>query len=119
MQLTQTFPWRFIGIRPTGDIGQFTMYTNRKGSLVCFLKTRPAKPLTARQRANMRQFTAIASLWQSLSPALREAWRQASQRAGLSITQYNLFVYSNAQPDLSTLQTVQRQSGIYLGFPPK
>lgn len=119
MRLTERFPWRLIGIRPTGDVGDYTLYTNRKGKLVCFLKTRPGKPFTARQKANMRQFTAIASVWRSMSPALRLDWQRACQRAGLTITPYNLFVYANMQPDCSTLQTVQRQSGIYLGYPPK
>lgn len=119
MQLERSFPWHLIGFRPTGDVGDFTLYSNKKKAIVCFLKTHPGKPFTARQKANMRQFAAIASVWSSMSPALREAWSQACQRAGLTITPYNLFVYSNMQPDSSTLQTVQRQSGIYLGFPPK
>jgi hypothetical protein len=119
MQLTQQFPWKFLGIRPTGDAGDYTLYTNRKGKLICFLKTRPSKPLTSRQRANIRQFAAIASVWRSMSPSLREAWRQASLRSGLTITHYNLFVYANMQPNSSTLQTIERQSGIYLGYPPR
>lgn len=119
MPALTSFPWRLLGFRPTGDVGQFTLYTNRKGKLVCFLKTRPSKPLTSRQRANNRQFAAIASVWRSMSPASRQAWQQACRQAGLTITAYNLFVYSNMQPDSTTLQTIQRQSGIYLGFPPK
>ncbi len=116
MQLERAFPWKLIGFRPTGDVGKFTLYTNRKGALVCFLKTWPAKPLTSRQRANCRQFTAIASVWRSMSPELRSRWSQAAKRAGLTITPYNLFVYSQMQPDSSTLLTVQRQSGVFLGF---
>ena len=119
MLLTQQFPWRLLGFRPTGDIAQWTLYTNKKGDLVCFLKTHPGKPFTSRQRALMRQFTAIASVWRSMSPASRQAWEEATRRAGLTITAYNLFVYANMQPDCSTLQTIQRQSGIYLGFPPR
>jgi hypothetical protein len=119
MPLTTQFPWMLLGFRPTGDVGQFTMYTNRKGKLVCFLKTRPAKPFTSRQKANMRQFTAIATVWRSMAPWQRQQWRLASQRAGLSVTPYNLFVYSNMQPDSTPLLTIQRQSGIDLGFPPK
>lgn len=118
MLLTQSFPWKLIGIRPTGDLGQFTMYTNRKGSLVCFLKTRPAKPLTNRQLGNMRRFTAIGSVWRSMPPSERQAWQLAAKRAGLTITAYNLFVYSQMQPDSSTLLTVQRQSAVHLGFGP-
>jgi hypothetical protein len=116
MQINAAFPWRLIGIRPTGDVGPFTLYTNRKGKLICFLKTRPAKPLTARQRANMRKFEAIASVWRSMEPAQRADWSLAAKRAGLTITAYNLFIYSQMQPDSSTLLTVQNQSGICLGF---
>lgn len=119
MQTPEQIPWHLIGFRPTGDVGDYTLYTNRKGSLVCFLKTHPGKPFTARQRANMRQFTAIASVWRSMPESSRQAWRSACQRAGLTITAYNLFVYANMQPDSATLETVQRQSGIYLGYPPR
>jgi len=116
---TADFPWHLLGFRPTGDIGDFTLYTNRKKSIVCFPKTHPGKPFTSRQLANMRQFAAIASVWRSISSASRADWSRACQLAGLTITPYNLFVYANMQPDTSTLETVQRQSGVYLGYPPR
>jgi hypothetical protein len=115
MQINQRFPWRLIGFRPTGDVWDYTLYTNKKGSLVCYVKTRPGKPFTARQLANMRQFTAIASLWTSLSPSAKRSWVDAARKATLSITAYNLFVYANMQPDRSTIRTIQRQTGENLG----
>lgn len=82
--------------------------------MICFVKTRPAVPVTARQRANMLKFKAIASIWRALSPESRQRWRDAARLAKLTITPYNLFVYSMMQPDRSTIKTIEHQSGIDL-----
>lgn len=114
MPTLDPIPWQLLGLRTTGDIGQYTLYTNRKGSLVVFLKTRPRVPFTNRQLSNMRRFTAIAATWRAMPDAQRQKWRDATRLANLRITPYNLYVYAMMTPSENVLATISRQTGIDL-----
>jgi len=104
--------YAMLGFRPTGDLGDFTLYTNRRNKTVIFLKAPPRKPPSETQLQQRARWSVIAAGWQSLPDARRHAWLRAARAAGLSIGGYNLFVWYACNPDPAVLATICRRAGI-------
>lgn len=102
---------RFLGMRPTGDLGPLTIYTNKRNRMVAFPKAPPEKPASMFQNAQRNRFRAIGRLWQTLTKEQRDDWQTAADRAGLYCTGFNLFLYFEITRDQSSIQTIERQTG--------
>lgn len=103
-----------LGFNPSGDLGPYTIYTNKRGLPVWFLKAPPRQPPSLLQRLNRSRFQAAAWLWVNTPFAERLAWNNAARLAGLTITGYNLFTYYVHTADVDAIKTVERNSGIPL-----
>jgi len=104
----------YFGLRPTGDFGPWTFYTNKQGIPVWFLKAPPTKPPTGRQRYLQVRMRDIANAWIRQTEQTKINWEKASKRAGLGMTGYNLWQWWFWIRDRKKLATVERQSGIDL-----
>ncbi len=106
--------YRFLGWNTQGDLGPYTLYTDRRQSLVIFLKAPPRTPPSWRQKAQRNRFRQAASLWNALSPDRRKAWQLATDRAHLALTGYDLFIYFTLKNDRPAIQTIERQTHVKL-----
>lgn len=103
-----------LGFHVTGDLGPWTFYTSRLKGLVWFPRSPPMVPASPLQVHQRNKFRRAARLWHSLTPAMRNDWKLASQRANLAITHYNLFVYFVTTNDATVINTIENQSSIKL-----
>lgn len=102
---------RFLGMRPTGDLGPLTIYTNKRGRMVAFPKAPPLKPASMFQNAQRNRFRAVGRLWQTLTQDQRNEWQEAADAAGLYCTGFNLFLYYEITRDEASITTIERQTG--------
>lgn len=102
---------RFLGMRPTGDLGPLTIYTNKRGRMVAFPKAPPEKPASLFQTAQRNRFRAAGTLWRTLTEDQKHEWQAAADIAGLYCTGYNLFLYYVLTRDDSTIRTIEHQTG--------
>lgn len=105
---------RWIGLRPTGDIGDVTVYTSQRNKAVFFTKSPPLEPASPLQRRQRGKFTLAALAWQTLTQEDRNAWLLATRRLGLHLSGYSLFLWYQLKRDRAAIRTVERLSGIKL-----
>lgn len=106
--------YHLMGFNPTGDLGPFTFYTKKNGTIVFFLKAPPKTPPTFHQTRQHNLWKAAAIQWQHIAPEIRANWTLTQQRAHLGITGYNLFIYWSTTGDLAAIKTIQHQTGLQL-----
>lgn len=114
-----TIPWNLIGLSVSGDFGDTTIYTNRRGKKVTFPRsppTKPPSPLQQHQRARFRQAQAN---WAALTPQQQRDWELVTMKASLCLTGQNLAIHYALLPEDDFLVTLERQTGIALTRPPK
>lgn len=101
----------FFGLRPTGDFGPWTFYTNKQGIPVWFIKSPPEKPPTARQIFVRTKLADFARSWTFLTKQDKINWEKASKRPNLRMTGYNLFQWWRWHGNRTVMKTIERQSG--------
>lgn len=106
-----------LGLVAWGDLGPLTLYKSKRGKVVAFAKTFPAKPPSAHQLYQRYKIRQAADKWQALSPTQRSEWNKAANRASLTMHGYNLWVHWQLAPDLQEIRTLERQTGTSL-LPP-
>lgn len=104
-----------FGLRPTGDFGPWTFYTNKQGIPVWFIKAPPTSPPTARQLFVQSRLTIFAQYWTAQTAETKMKWERASKKAGLGMTGYNLWQWWWWHKNRTVLTTIERQSGVELG----
>jgi len=114
MKLADQHLFNFLGWNTQGDLGPWTFYTAKDKGLVWFPKSPPLKPPSYLQTVQRNRFRLAAQLWRSLTPAVRQDWMDAANKAHLWIHGYNLFVIAAVKPGLTSFPTIERQSGITL-----
>lgn len=107
----------FLGWIVWGDLGELTIYRNRKGKMVAFKKTWPKEPASPDQKTQRDKFRAAATAWNALTPAQQNQWNLATRRAPLTMGGYALFVHWTLIQDAEAIQTLERQTNTTL-LPP-
>lgn len=103
-----------LGFQTWGDIGPFTVFRNKRGHVVWYLKAPPTCPASPAQIIDRDRWRAAAIAWNALTPLNRADWEAASNRASLGITGYNLFLYWQTTGDRPAIVTIERQTGFEL-----
>lgn len=103
-----------LGLQLWGDIGPFTVFRNKRGEVIWYLKAPPTKPASALQKIYRDRWRAAAIQWQALTKKKQQRWELASKRASLGITGYNLFLYWRTTSDDLAIRTIERQTGFEL-----
>jgi len=103
-----------LGMHLAGDIGDLTVYTNKRRRHVFFSKQWPRKPPSQRQLSHRNRFRRIADAWQRQTQDGRDRWNNVSNRCRLPGSGYVLFVWWHTLRDLPAMRTLERHSGIDL-----
>lgn len=105
---------RWLGFNTQGDLGPWTMYTDKRKGLVFFLKAPPLEPPSQLQTSVRNAFRLAALAWSSLPPSARDDWELVSKRAYLKINGYNLFVFWSIRKEHACIRTLEHQTHINL-----
>lgn len=105
---------KMMGWRPTGDIGPYTMYTMRNGTVVFYEKAPPKEPASYRQLILRNRWRTAAASWGNMGSDQKALWHLAAKQARLYFHGYALWVFWSTTQDRPTLKTIERQSGVQL-----
>lgn len=109
---------KWLGFRPTGDLGGLTSYTTRRNKTTWFNKSPPKTAPSPRQRVNRAHWRTIALAWHTLTPDQQQTWKTAVNRAHLAITGYSLWLWFWCHLDLAPIRTIERHTDLQLpGLP--
>lgn len=105
---------RFLGFNSQGDLGPWTLYTDKRKGLVFFIKAPPLEPPSQLQTSIRNSIRLAAYTWRSLSGDERRNWELVAKRAHLKIHGYNLFVYWLLRHEDAAIHTLERLTKIKL-----
>jgi hypothetical protein len=112
MKTTLTGYLNFFGVRIQGDIGTITCYRSSRRGLVWFPKAPPTCPPSDLQADQRDKWKDIIEDWTELTDAARAAWSLIVERASLSLTGFNLYIWWRCSQDDAIINTLERQTGI-------
>lgn len=107
-----------FGLIVSGDVGDYTIYTDRFGKKVTFPKSPPKEPPTQLQVDLRARFKAAQQNYMALSDGDKADWETLVQRASLCMTGQNLYISVSMTRTYGTLDTLIRQTGISVAPPP-
>lgn len=107
-----TYPIAMLGCTVSGDVGPYTVYTDRFGKKVWFPKSPPKSKPTELQLAVRRRFTTAQHQYMQLSAAEKKLWESLTRKANLCLTGQNLFIHVAMMWTFAMLATIQHQTGI-------
>lgn len=108
-----------LALYVSGDLGDLTLYTTKRGLIVAFPRTSPDKPPSAAQVLQRNRFRAAVLSWQASTPTDRSNYEAVTQRLKLPLTGQNLWLHFAFTHDDAARNTLQRQSGLNLTKPPE
>lgn len=103
-----------LGLSISGDIGEYSCYTDRYGRKVFYYYTPPAKPPSPAQARCRARFAYAHALWKQLTDGEKKALEDCSRKMSLPITGKNIYMSASLKGKESQYQTLERQSGIPL-----
>jgi len=109
-----SIPWDLLGLVVHGDVGGYTVYTDRFGRKTVFPKLPPEKPHTERQRVQRQRFQQAVKAWKTLSEQEKKALEDAARKLSLVMTGQNLFISIALKHGKELKETIEAQSGITL-----
>lgn len=104
----------FLGLNSQGDLGPWTLYTDKRKGLVFFIKAPPLEPPSQLQTSIRNAIRLAAYTWRSLTPEAREHWELATKRAHLKIHGYNLFCFWILRKEDAAIHTIERLTRLKL-----
>jgi|SRR3990170_503150 len=112
-----TVPWNLIAMGLSGDVGDFTVYTDRFMRKVVFPRSPPKVPSSELQLAWRAKFKNAQASWNLLSTQEKENLENACRRTSSSLTGQNLWISCSLKLDNGSLNTLEKQSGLPLPRP--
>lgn len=105
-------PASVIGLIVSGDLGGYTIYTDRHQRKIVFPKAPPKEPPTIHQTRLRERFRLAQAEYMAASPPERSAWEQLTLRSSLCMTGQNLFIHVAMKHTFGTLTTIMQQTGV-------
>jgi hypothetical protein len=109
-----TVPWQEMGLIVSGDIGDLTIYTDRRGRKVPFPKSPPKDPPSPDQVRCRTAFRDAQASWASLSKAEKAALEQMTLVLSIPATGQNVYISAIMRGDAAGYRTLELQSHIQL-----
>lgn len=106
--------FNLLGFRISGDIGEYSTYTDRYGRKVVYYYTPPAKPPSPKQATQRARFAAAHANWKALTNIQKKALEDMSRALSLRMTGKNVYMSASMKNGTSQYLTLQKQSGIVL-----
>ena len=108
-----------LGLLMQGDLGFWTCYTKPRRRIVVFTRAPPKTPASFDQQHQRNKWAADALLWQALTAAERDQWRQAARRGNLRISGFDLFIHARSNTNSNTHRTLAARFGLTLPTTPQ
>ena len=115
--MAQTLPTHLLGLTVSGDFGPLTIYTDRYGKKVCYLKSPPKSPPTDLQIAVRARFMSAQAEYMGLSDADKLDWEHLIRASNLCMTGQNLFIHVAMMHTFTMLHTLESQTGVKVEYP--
>lgn len=107
-------PIDVLGFAVAGDIGGYSLYTDRFGRKVAYPKSPPKEPPSARQVQCRSDFRNAQAAWKALTKQQKKDLEDACRRTAIPVTGQNLYISAILRHDKDSYLTIQRQSKITL-----
>lgn len=101
-----------LALRVTGDLGPFTIWTDKYGRTCLCLKTWLKDPASFSQITHRNRIRLAAVEWRLLHPTTRKAWLTTARVTGARCNGYMLWSYYRMTQDIKTIKTLFRQAKI-------
>lgn len=111
------YPVDLLGFMVSGDIGGFTIYTDRFYRKVIFPIAPPCEPPSPMQVKQRARFASAMASWRAADQADRDGFEEISLRASLCMTGLNLWIHTCLKGTFVQLATLQRQTGVSVNDP--
>lgn len=111
-------PWNLIAMYLSGDVGGYTVYSDRYGRPTWFPKDTPSRPPSTEQQVLRSRFKQAQSNWKAADETTRRNYETATRLLSMPLTGQNLWISVSMRHDTSGLETVAAQSGLILPTPP-
>lgn len=105
-------PANIIGLIVSGDIGGFTIYTDRYARKVAYPKSPPKEPPTEMQVGCRNRFKAAQAQYMAFSAADKKLYEDLTKKASLCLTGQNLVIHVAMKHAFGLLDTLMHQTGI-------
>jgi hypothetical protein len=115
--MAKSHPPDLLGLNVSGDLGAYTLYTNRNRKLVVYPRSPPQVPATPQQLAQRARFAAAIANWTAAPAATKYAYEAITLRLSIPMTGLNLWIALSFRNDQQLLDTLTRQSAIYAPLP--
>jgi hypothetical protein len=100
----------------TGDLGPWSFYTSRRRKIVFYPRSPALSPASPIQTVIRDRWRMATQAWKAMDRTLQSNWETATRALSLGLNGYALHVYWYTTGDTRSLQSIQRMSGIDLGF---
>ncbi len=107
-----------LGLHVQGDLGPWTIYTDRKGRKKWFLYSPPTKPPTDKQITQRQRFTNAQANWMVLTQTEKLNLEKACVMQSMAFTGQNLFISAQLTGKQAALQVIARLTGLTLPIAP-
>jgi len=111
-------PWNLLAMYLSGDLGGYTVYSDRYGRPTWFPKDTPSRPPSQEQIILRQRFAAAQANWKAADAETRANYEAATKKLSMPLTGQNLWISVSMRHDTSGLETVSAQSGLALPTPP-
>ena len=110
-------PANALGLIVAGDVGGYTIYTDRHGRKVVFPRSPPKKPPSPMQIKQRARFAQAVTNWRNATQLTRDQFEALSMRANICMTGHNLFIALSLRDDPKLFDTLKRQTGLPAPLP--
>lgn len=115
--MAYTIPWNLLAMQISGDVGGYTIFTDRFGRKTVFPKSPPEKPPSSQQLIQRQRFKTAQTSWNALSSDQVKNLEDACRITNVPMTGQNLWIHTALTNDTEAMKTIERQSGITLTIP--
>jgi len=112
--VARSIPWNLLGFGVSGDVGGYTIYTDRKFRKVAFPIAPPEKPPSPAQINLRARFKTAQANWKAETDQVKQELEEACRRASIVMTGQNLYIKVALKNDNDALQTLAKQTGTTL-----
>ncbi len=109
----------YCGIAVMGDVGPFTVWTNKNGRIVVAPRVPPDEPPTPPQIRQRNRFALAMQHWKAETPQVRNDWNLLANRLSLCAFGLNVYISLSLLPDNDKLETANRRARLNLQPPPE
>jgi hypothetical protein len=108
---------RYLGLSIAGDLGPWTMYTNKNGKQIAYPRAPPEKPPTTSQIRQRNRLRVCMQNWKAETIATKALWNVMVAKLHLCAVGMNLYLSLSMRPDQDELDNANRRTGLALQMP--